>query len=118
MKHGHSRNGRTPTYNSWRKMMERCYNRNQIGYNNFGGKGIRVEGDWHDFNIFLEDMGERHENTFLDRIDTDSDYGPDNCRWSTRAIQAHNHARRRALEKNSNVDWEDELFGSLHPVCA
>ena len=97
MSHGHRKNGRTPTYNSWRKMMERCYNRNQIGFENFGGRGIAVEPEWHDFNTFLEDMGERFENTFLERIDVDDKYGPDNCRWSTRAVQAHNHARRRAL---------------------
>ena len=49
MLNGHSKDGRTPTYNSWRKMMERCYNRNQIGFENFGGKGIAVEPEWHDF---------------------------------------------------------------------
>jgi len=97
MIHGHTKNGRTPTYNSWRKMMERCYNRNQEGFMNFGGRGIAVESEWHDFNNFLEDMGERFEDTFLDRIDVDDNYGPDNCRWSTRAVQAHNHARRRAI---------------------
>ena len=97
MIHGPTKNGRTPTYNSWRKMRERCYNRNQEGFMNFGGKGIAVESEWHDFNNFLEDMGERFEDTFLDRIDVDDNYGPDNCRWSTRAVQAHNHARRRAI---------------------
>jgi len=96
MQHGHSKNGRTPTYNSWRKMMERCYNPNQVGYQYFGGRGINVAPDWHDFVTFLEDMGERFKGSFLDRIDVDNEYGPDNCRWSTRKTQAHNHARRRA----------------------
>ena len=96
MLHGHSRYGRPQTYNSWRKSMERCYNRNQEGFMNFGGRGIAVEPEWHDFTTFLEDMGERFENTFLDRIDVDDNYGTDNCRWNTRAVQAHNHARRRA----------------------
>ena len=66
MSHGHSKDGRTPTYNSWRKMMERCYNRNQDGFMNFWGKGIAGEPEWHDFTTFLEDMGERFENTFLE----------------------------------------------------
>ena len=52
MSHGHSKDGRTPTYNSWRKMMERCYNRNQIGFEKFGGKGIAVEPEWNDFSTF------------------------------------------------------------------
>ena len=96
---------KTKTYNSWRKMMERCYNPNQRGYKNFGGKGIGVVPEWWDYLTFLEDMGERFKggtvgkgqsNVVLDRIFIDLDYGPENCRWSTRQVQAHNQARQRA----------------------
>lgn len=43
-----------------------------------------MEPCWADFNTFVTDVGPKptvmHQ---LDRIDTDKNYGPDNCRWIT-----------------------------------
>jgi len=104
-KHGHSGDyttsgkkwNRTKTYNSWRKMMERCYNPRQDGYENFGGKNIIVDADWHDFREFLADMGEKPEGNYvLSRIDIRGNYEVDNCRWSDRKVHARNQAVKRA----------------------
>jgi len=85
-RHGHNLNNRrrTPTYNSWRAMVERCtYSRHPF-YPDYGGRGITVCDRWRrSFAAFLSDMGVRPTGHTLDRIDVDGDYGPGNCRWST-----------------------------------
>ena len=58
-------------YNTWKSMMARCYNENHTYYSYYGGKGITVCDEWHDFDTFCKDMGERPEGCSLDRIDGD-----------------------------------------------
>lgn len=98
MTHGH-RHPRTPTYNSWRKMLERCYNPNDgryargDRYKDYGGRGITVCDRWRGesgFINFLADMGLRPEGCTLDRIDVDGPYAPQNCRWATPSEQRTN----------------------------
>ena len=88
-KHGHT-NPRTPTYNSWRKMMERCYNPNQYNYPQYGALGVRTCKSWKIFANFLSDMGVRPKNRTLDRINPSGNYKPSNCRWATNKQQANN----------------------------
>lgn len=80
-----------PEYNSWRAMKERCYNKKNMAYKNYGGRGIKVCDRWLDradgFTNFFSDMGKRPEGCSLDRIDTNGDYRPENCKWSNRQQQ-------------------------------
>jgi len=98
-RHGHRGNeptDRTPTYNSWRKARERVYNPNANNFKYYGAKGVQMCDRWVDsFENFLEDMGERPEGTTIDRIDPHGDYEPDNCRWSTKQVQANNKRRNK-----------------------
>jgi hypothetical protein len=90
---------RTPEYRAWQKMKGRCYDPNDISFPNYGGRGIRVCDRWKDDPIaFMDDMGPRPGKGWsLDRIDSSSDYSPENCRWATRTTQNRNSRRNRVL---------------------
>src|SRR6188472_2163019 len=44
-------------YYVWGNMKMRCYNKNDPSYKNYGGRGIIVSAEWHDFRNFYRDMG-------------------------------------------------------------
>ena len=75
----------------WHDMRQRCENPNGPAYKYYGGKGIDVCLRWYDFDKFLEDMGKRptpkHQ---IDRIDSDKNYEPSNCRWVTPTANIRN----------------------------
>ena len=97
-KHGHTINGRTSTYESWRSMKTRCINQNQKNYMYYGGRGIKVCDRWiKSFENFLADMGERPDGKTLDRYpDNDGNYEPGNCRWATAKQQIANRRQKAA----------------------
>lgn len=71
-------------------MRARCNNPNTNGYANYGGRGISVCPVWQTFANFLADMGVRPDGMTLDRVDSDGDYEPGNCRWATASQQRRN----------------------------
>jgi len=86
--HGQSK---TAEYRAWHTMKQRCRNSNNPKWYNYGGRGITVCNRWLTFENFIEDMGPKPSPQHsLDRIDNESGYRPDNCRWATQAEQRLN----------------------------
>lgn len=94
--HGHTVGGLSPTYVSWRSMMQRCTDPNATNYKYYGGRGIAVCDRWQSFEYFLADMGERPEGMTLGRIDNDGSYEPGNVEWVTRSENIAERNRRTA----------------------
>lgn len=111
MKHKNTRHGHaspaTPTYGSWAAMHNRCRNKSHVGWNTYGGRGISVCEGWGSFEKFLEDMGERPEGHTLDRIDSDGNYEPDNCRWADPRTQRMNRKSGVRGDPEARVDYTE-----------
>lgn len=110
-KHGHTV-GRlqSKTYRTWCGMLRRCRNKNVIGYENYGGRGISVCERWLTFENFLADMGEPPSSKHsIDRIDHDGNYEPTNCRWATAVEQNNNTRSNRVVllidERDTLANW-------------
>lgn len=82
----------TPEYGAWLAAKKRCDNPRSASFGNYGARGISMCADWaRDFRVFLRDMGPRLSPAHsLDRIDSDGDYAPGNCRWALPEVQARN----------------------------
>lgn len=79
-------------YRAWHHMKNRCHNPDVDGYNNYGGRGIKVCEEWQDFVPFKEwALANGYDDTLtLDRIDVNGNYEPSNCRWVSIKVQANN----------------------------
>lgn len=83
----------TPEYNSWASMLRRCNDVSHKCFEHYGGRGITVCKEWHSFEQFLLDMGNRPKGYSLDRINNDGNYNKENCRWATSTEQSSNTSR-------------------------
>lgn len=98
-RHGLRKN---PTYNSWRGMKERCSNPKNKAFKHYGARGIKVCKEWEEsFETFYDDMGERPDGMSLERIDIDSNYCFENCKWATVVEQRNN------MSTNINITYDD-----------
>jgi len=87
-KHGESR---STEHQTWRGMHARCTDPSATGWSMYGARGIKVCDRWSSFDNFLADMGRKPSPELtLDRIDSNGDYEPGNCRWATLEQQSTN----------------------------
>jgi len=104
-KHGQSHDR---LYIRWTMMKQRCSNAKRHNYACYGGRGVSVCARWQSFDAFRDDMGEAfhahvaahgERDTTLDRVNSDGDYEPANCRWATMPQQLANRRWRRQKER-------------------
>lgn len=102
---------KTKAYKIWSSMHERCKNWNKEHKQRYFERGISVCEKWNDFVEFWLDMGPSYqEGMTLERIDNDSGYSPDNCRWASPFEQARNRSTNRFYTMDGETlcirDWE------------
>lgn len=91
-----------PLYRTWVTMHQRCENRRNKKFPDYGGRGISVCGAWSGpfgFASFLAHVSQLphygESGRSLDRVDNDGDYEPGNVRWATAAEQTRNRRPQR-----------------------
>ena len=97
-------------------MRLRCYNENSVNYKYYGGKGVTICDEWllsfENFFDWAINNG-YNENLTIDRIDSEKEYSPDNCKWSTKKEQAYNRSMSVKLTLNGRTmymtEWAEEL---------
>lgn len=100
-KHGDTN---THLYSVWCGMKDRCYNPHYKYYSRYGGRGIEVCEEWKNSYIAFRKWAFDHgydplksgKDQSIDRIDTDGNYCPQNCKWSNQTEQVRN----RSISKN------------------
>lgn len=109
------RYSKTPEYRTWASMKGRCTDQRNTVYPFYGGRGIKVCERWaSSFEAFLEDMGHKPSPKHsIDRINSDGNYEPGNCKWSTDKEQNRNRRSNRNFtvgdETMCMTDWAKKL---------
>lgn len=101
MTHGHYSNA-PGAYNSWKNMMQRCLDKDNRQYKNYGGRGITPSDEWLVFDNFFKDMGERPAGLTLERINNNDGYSKQNCKWADRTEQNNNKRNSIRIIVNGN----------------
>lgn len=117
-------------YDTWRNMMQRCYNKKNPYYKNYGGKGITVCERWHDFDNFIEDYDKIkgfsedvffNKNIFLDKDGHDinnTQYNLENCEFIN--IEESNKRKQHQMKpfKVTNLKTNESKIFYNQSECA
>lgn len=115
-KHGLST---TTSYNSWKKMMGRCYDVSNPDYRIYGARGVTVCDRWHSVVNFVEDMGIRLKGMSIERKNVNGNYEPGNCVWLPHGEQPKNRTDWKhtpeglnAISESRKHDWQNGVYAA------
>lgn len=107
----------TRLHDIWKNMKERCLNENHKNYDIYGGRGITISDEWiRSFETFYQWSVSHgyNDSLTLDRVDVDTGYTPDNCRWVSQKEQCNNTRRNivvRIGDETRTLKQWTELLG-------
>ena len=113
IKHGHLEGGKMPDeYKAFYAARNRCENPNNIGYEQYGGRGIEFR--FESFKEFYNHIGPKPSKKHtIDRIDSNGHYEPGNVRWSTMQRQQNNRTNNHLITYDGRTQtiaqWSREL---------
>lgn len=83
----------------WESMHERCEYEKHMHYHSYGGRGICVCKEWSEYISFAKWAYKNgySDGLTIDRVDSDGNYEPGNCRWVTFKEQANNKRNNRII---------------------
>lgn len=97
-------------------MKRRCYNKEEKSFRFYGAKGIKICDEWIKNPKLFEDWSLKNgykPNLTIDRIYSDKDYCPENCRWITKEDNARYKSTTIVISaagmSKSGKEWADFL---------
>lgn len=105
-----------PLYSVWKGMKQRCNDPNAENYKWYGEKGVRVCEEWiHDFKNFHDWCISNgwHKGLTVDRIDSNGNYCPENCKLSDMKQQCRNRRSNHFLCVDGIIKTEAEWAETL-----
>ena len=103
-----------PLYAVWKTMLARCENPNHNQYPRYGGRGIIVCEEWHDYETF-RDWATSHgyrKGLQIDRVHVNENYEARNCRFVSSKDQNRNRSNNRLITAfgttKSLAEWADD----------
>ena len=111
----------TRLFNVWQNIKRRCYTKTNPSYKYYGACGVQICDEWrYSFQKFYDwaikngyDENAPKGQCTLDRIDTNGNYEPNNCRWVSMKVQNLNRKANVVLEYNGKKqtlkEWSIEL---------
>ncbi len=99
----------TPEFGIWTHMIQRCEYADDRSYADYGGRGISVSAEFHDFVTFIEHVGRRPSPAHsIDRFpDNNGNYERGNVRWAT--------SKQQSLNRRNTIFAE--LRGEVTPLA-
>lgn len=111
--HGQSK---SKLYRVWRGIIERTTYKKCEAYKFYGARGIKMCKEWRQsFEAFFEWARSNgyEEGLTIDRIDSNGNYEPSNCRWIGMKAQQNNRTNNHLIECNGVThtmsEWSDIL---------
>jgi len=115
----------SPENRAWNSLKYRCNNSHSSGYENYGGRGVKVCDRWlgrGGYAHFLEDMGRMpRPHMTVERENVNGDYSPENCHWATKSEQSRNTRTNVKLTAGGRTlilaDWAIVTGIKYHTLC-
>lgn len=100
-------------------IMARCYNPKKIMYSKYGGRGIAVFDEWHNYEAFKKwalDNGYR-PGLRLERIDSNKGYAPENCRFGEKYKRKAKNLKRSIKPKPKVMSYYEKSREKQAPIA-
>jgi hypothetical protein len=102
---------------TWEDIQTRCYNVSNKAYPDYGLKGVRVAPIWQTYAGFMETLPAGwFEGATLDRLDSNGDYTPSNCRWIPKEDQTSVGKQSLRWNNKTGVIGVEELQAGFYRV--